>query len=181
MATISGTSELTRVDGDRLLRVAAVAFTVAVLLHNGDHVRRGADAVASDVFWAGSLSILLEVAVVAVVVAGHRVAPLLATATGFGLAAGYVLVHALPARSWLSDPLFAGGAEGVSQAAALLEIAAALLLGAAGALALRQRGGLASATEPHPVEPWPRVLAHPAVLAMTLGNLAILVVSLVDR
>lgn len=172
---------LAGVDGARVLQAAVVLFTAAVLLHNGDHVRRGADAVASDVFWVGSLSILLEIAVVAVVVARHRVAPLLAATTGFGLAAGYVLVHVLPGRSWLSDPLFDGGAEALSQAAAALEIVAALALGAAGVYALRQRGGRAPVTERRRTEPWSQVLTHPAVLAMALGNLAILVLSFADR
>jgi len=179
----SGTSSSTALDGDRLLHAAAWLFTAAVLFHNSDHVRRGADAVASDVFWAGSLSILLEVGVVALVFLGHRVAPLFAATTGFSLAAGYVLVHLLPGRSWLSDPLFSGGgAEVVSQLAASIEIVAALSLGAAGLVALRQRGGLTSASSGGPsARTWSRALTHPAVLAMGVGNLVILVLSLADR
>lgn len=180
MATIQRSSSRA-VDGDRLLQAAAVLFTAAVLVHNGDHVRRGADAVASDVFWAGSLSILLEVGVVALVVLGHRTAPLAATTAGFSLAAGYVLVHLLPGRGWLSDPLFDGGAEGVSQLAASFEIVAALALGAAGSVALRQRGGLASATAGAATGSWTKVLTHPVVLAMALGNAVILVLSIADR
>lgn len=169
-------------DGDRLLRAAAWLFTAAVLFHNSDHVRRGADAVGDDVFWAGSLSIALEVGVVALVFLGHRVAPLFAATTGFSLAAGYVLVHLLPGRSWLSDPLFSGGAELVSQLAASFEIVAALSLGAAGLVALRQRGGLASAAGGGGEgPPWTKVLTHPAVVAMALGNAVILVLSLADR
>jgi hypothetical protein len=152
-----------------------------VLFHNGDHVRRGADAVGGDVFWAGSLSILLEVAVVALVFLGHRLAPLAAATAGFSLAAGYVLVHLLPARSWLSDPLFDGGAEVVSQLAASLEIIAALALGAAGLLLLTRRGGLVSAGSPGPGPRLVTALAHPAVVAMTVGNAVIFVLSLADR
>ena len=181
MATIQRTSSGAAVDGDRLLHAAAWLFTAAVLFHNGDHVRRGADAVAADVFWAGSLSIALEVGVVALVFLGHRVAPLLAATTGFSLAAGYVLVHLLPGRSWLSDPLFSGGAELVSQLAASVEIVAALSLGFAGVVALRQRGGLASASSGSSTSTWARVVVHPAVLVMALGNFVILVFSLADR
>ena len=181
MATIQRTSSADAVDGDRLLGLAAWLFTAAVLFHNGEHVRRGADAVASDVFWAGSLSIALEVGVVALVVLRHRVAPLLAATTGFSLAAGYVLVHLLPARSWLSDPLFSGGAEVVSQLAASLEIVAALALGTAGLVAVRQRGGLASASTGATAGSWSKVLIHPAVLAIALGNAVILVLSFADR
>jgi hypothetical protein len=181
VATLQRTSSADAVDGDRLLHAAAWLFTAAVLFHNGDHVRRGADAVASDVFWAGSLSIALEVGVVAIVVLRHRVAPLLAATTGFSLAAGYVLVHLLPRRSWLSDPLFSGGAEVVSQLAASLEILAALALGAAGLVALRRRGGLASASTGTTSGSWSKVLTHPAVLAMALGNAVVLILSFADR
>ena len=181
MATIQRTSPGSALDGERLLRIAGWCFTAAVLFHNGDHVRRGADAVGDDVFWAGSLSILLEVGVVALVFLGHRLAPLAAATTGFSLAAGYVLVHLLPGRSWLSDPLFSGGAEVVSQLAASLEIVAALALGTAGLVALRQRGGLASASTGATAGSWSKVLIHPAVLAMALGNAVILVLSFADR
>jgi hypothetical protein len=182
VATIQRTQPRTALDADRLLLAAVWIFTAAVLLHNSDHVRRGADAVATDVFWAGSLSIPLEVAVVAVVILGHRVAPLFAATTGFSLAAGYILVHLLPGRSWLSDPLFSdGGAELQSQLAASIEIVAALALGAAGLLALRQRGGLASAGTGATTGTWSKVLTHPAVLAMALGNAVVFILSIVDR
>lgn len=177
------TIQRSRTDADRLLLGAAALFTAAVLLHNGDHVRRGADAVADDVFWAGSLAIGLEVAVVALVVARHRWAPLLAAVAGWSLAAGYVLVHLLPGRGWLSDPLFDGGAEALSQAAAGLEVVAASALGLAGWVALRAGGGLASAASMPggPTVAWGRALTHPIVLAMALGNAVVLVLSFADR
>jgi hypothetical protein len=120
--------------------------------------------------------------VVALVFLRHRVAPLFAATSGFALAAGYVLVHLLPERGWLSDPLFAGGAETASQLAAAIEIVAALALGTAGLLALRARGGLASAAAAgQPTASWREACTHPAVVAMALGNAAILVLSLLDR
>jgi hypothetical protein len=108
-------------------------------------------------------------------VQGHRWAPLAATVAGASLAVGYVVVHVLPARSWLSDPLFSGGASRLSQAAALLEIAAAGALAAAGYAALRERGGLASAALAPPEGPRPlrAVARHPVVAAMVIGNAAI--------
>ncbi len=60
---------------DRLLFAAAALFTVAVLVHNGDHLRRGFDSVDTDVFVAGTLGIVLEVGVVALACARHRLAP----------------------------------------------------------------------------------------------------------
>ena len=181
MATIQRSATAATLDGDRLLRLAGWCFTAAVLFHNGDHVRRGSGAVGDDVFWAGSLSILLEVAVVGLVFLGHRFAPLAAASAGFSLAAGYVLVHLLPGRSWLSDPLFDGGAEGVSQLAASFEIVAALALGAAGSVAVRQRGGLASASAGAATGSWTKVLTHPVVLVMALGHAEILVLSIAAR
>ena len=82
---------------------AASLFTVAVLVHNFDHLRRGIEAVHRDVFWAGTMSIGLEVAIVVLLVARHRFAPLVSVVGGFGLALGYLTVHFLPARAWLSD------------------------------------------------------------------------------
>ena len=165
---------------DRHLEWAATFFAVAVLLHNGDHLRRGADAISSDVFWVGSAAILLEVAVVVAVFLRHPVAPLAAAVTGFNLAIGYVVVHLLPERGWLSDPLFEGDASAVSQGAAMLEIAAAVTLGIVGLTVLRHRGGLVSATQPSsvPERRLGEVLRHPVVAAMVLGNAVIFAGSL---
>ena len=68
----------------------------------------------------------------------------------------------------------------MSQVAALIEIAAALTLGVAGTVALRQRGGLASATVERPLQPWSSVLTNPVVLAMALGNVVIFALSIAD-
>lgn len=130
------------------LRLAAIAFAVAVAFHTVDHLRRGVGSVDGDVLWAGNLALVLEVGVVVLVLIDHRWAPLAAATVGAGLAAGYVLVHLLPDRGWLSDPLFSGGASAISQVAAVLEIAAATWLSVAGFVELRQRGGLASAARP---------------------------------
>src|SRR5690242_11700061 len=62
----------------RQLEWAATLFTVAVLLHNLDHLRRGAGDLHGDVFLAGTLSMVLEIGVVAAVFARHRAAPLAA-------------------------------------------------------------------------------------------------------
>lgn len=164
---------------DAWLIGAATFFTVAVLIHNGDHVRRGSDAVSTDVFWAGTASIALEIAVVVLACQRHRLAPLVATASGFGLAAGYLFVHFLPERSWLSDSFTsATNVSPVSWFAASLEVIAAITLGAVGVLALRASGGLASAARPDPdARPLREGLLHPAALTMIAGNAAVLVVS----
>lgn len=163
---------------DRMLRWAALFFTVAVLLHNSDHARRGGRAVSTDLFAVGSLAILLEVGVVVLVLQRHRFAPLAAAATGFSLAIGYVVAHVLGPRGWVSDPLFSGGASRLSQAAAILEIAAALTLGAVGTVVLRRRTGLAATASEHgAARPLASALREPAAVAMIFGNAIIFAVT----
>ena len=163
---------------DRRLRLAATAFAVAVVLHGIDHARRGAHSVRGDVFWVGTSAILLEVGVVALVFARHRLAPLAAASVGSALAAGYVLVHFTPRRSFFNDSLVSGGAELPSIVAATLEVAAALALAATGWLALRARGGLASAADAAAPAADPAGYRSPVVVGMALANVAILAVSL---
>lgn len=57
--------QATRADrGHQALVLAAAFFTLAVLIHNADHVRRGADSASLAVFWVGTAAIGLEVAIV---------------------------------------------------------------------------------------------------------------------
>jgi hypothetical protein len=175
------TPDRSRARDDRLLGWAATFFAVAVLLHNADHLRRGADAVGTDVFWVGSAAVLAEVAVVVVVFLRHATAPLAAVAIGAPLAAGYVLVHVTPERGWLSDSFVNGDVSALSWAVALLEIAAAVTLGMVGAAVLRRRG-LADAAQPPPIpgRSLGEVLAHPVVAAMVVGNVVIFAASVAD-
>src|SRR5947199_7607472 len=84
-------------DGDqRRLEWAAWFFTLAVLVHNADHVRRNAGTLAHDVFAVGTAAMAVEVAIVVMVFGRHRLAPLFAAVAGASLAAGYVLVHFTP-------------------------------------------------------------------------------------
>jgi hypothetical protein len=164
---------------DRLVLGAATVFAAAVLIHGADHTRRGVDAIDRDVFWAGTAAIALEVGVVVLACQRHRLAPLAAAVVGGSLAVGYVVVHFLPDRGWLSDSLTsASDASALSWTAASLEVVAALALAAAGIVALRERGGLVSAATPHGAElPLGSGVAHPLALAMIAGNAAILAVS----
>jgi hypothetical protein len=158
---------------------AAGFFTVAVLIHNSDHVRRGTESVSKDVFWVGTSAIALEVALVVLATQRHRLAALAAAAGGFSLAAGYVVVHFLPARGWLSDSFTsAPDVSPLSWFAASLEVVAAITLGVVGLAALRERGGLANATRPNPEQRALRdALLHPIALTMIAGNIAVLAIS----
>lgn len=163
-------------DAYALPRVAATLFTLAVLVHNFDHVRRGVDAVQSSVFWTGTAAIVVEVGVVWLVFARHRLAPLACVAAGSSLALGYVLVHFTPQRSFFSDSL--AGAQVATLFAAGFETAAAVVLAAAGFVAHR-RGAEADAS-PSTREELLAALRHPVVLASIVGNVALLVASFVE-
>ena len=149
--------------GDRWLLGASAFFTAAVLFHNADHVRRGADSLTTDVFVAGTAAIVLEVVIVVLCCQRHRVAALVAAVAGIQLAIGYVLVHFLPDRSWLSDSL---------------EVLAASALALAGVAVLLRRGGIGSAVAPYRGQRTVvDAVRHPLALAMALGNVAVLAIS----
>ena len=163
----------------RLLEAAAAFFSLAVLIHNGDHLRRGGDSVTADVFWIGVAAIVVEVGVVVLVFMRQRIAPLASTVAGFSLALGYLIVHFTPERSWLSDSFLTGDAAVVSLFAAALETAAALALGVVGGIALRRKR---SASGPWSSErSLTSAMSRPVVLAMLLGNAVILVGSVLTR
>jgi len=42
------------------LRIAAVVFAVALLVHGADHLRRGMDVVTPEVFWLGNVQLVEE-------------------------------------------------------------------------------------------------------------------------
>jgi hypothetical protein len=171
----------TRTD-QRWLEWAAGFFAVCVLVHNADHLRRGATALHADVFWSGVLALGMETALVVLVFARHRLAPAVAVVGGFGLAAGYLVVHFTPARGWLSDSLLSGLSAGraVSIVAAGLEtISAAILAGVA--LGIVVRRGAVPRLNREAAVPWRRAWLHPVTLTLVAGNAIILLGSLLQR
>jgi hypothetical protein len=139
---------------DRVLRYAALFYAGGFLVHTADHLRRGLDVLTPEVFWAGTVSGVVAVAAIALALVGHRLAPLVAVAHGFSQALGVAAVHLPPTWSAFSDSLPDAGADALSWAAVLLEIAGALAFAAAGAYVLRRgarcppRGGRRRATLP---------------------------------
>lgn len=166
-------------EGDLLLLGAATFFAAAVLVHGADHVRRGVDAISTDVFWIGTAAVVLQVALVVLACQRHRVASLTSAIGGFALALGYVVVHFTPERDLLSDSFVSAlDLSMMSLVAATMEVSAALTLGVCGLLVLHRRGGLASAAAPWPPQRSFRgALVHPLSAVMIAGNLVILVVS----
>jgi hypothetical protein len=167
--------------GDAALDGAAAVFTLAVMVHGVDHLRRGIDASGRDVFWLGTLGMFLEVAVVVLVASRHRLAPLAATFGGVALAAGYAAVHFLPARSWLSDPFAsARDVNALSWFAGSFEIVAALGLAAAAAVVAQHRRAGALHTAPAP-RPLAVAVREPVVVAMAVGNVLLWFAAVVTR
>ena len=158
-----------RIDQVWLVRAAGL-FTVAVLVHNFDHTRRGSGSVDTDVAVAGTLAIFVEVGVVLLAAMRHPEAPRAAVASGLALAAGYCR-RALPARPGLAQRLVPErrGREPVLVGGRLLR-------------GRRRPGpglrGLAAAQRPGTVLA-PRSLGegirHPVPAAMLVGNVVLLI------
>jgi hypothetical protein len=120
------------------LRSAAVLFAVGLAIHTADHLRRGVDVITGQVFWGGMVLTTTSVIAIALVLTGHRAAPLVATAVGFLAAIAVSAAHLLPTWSALSDSLPDGHVDALSWAAVLIEITGAVAFGVAGLYALRQ-------------------------------------------
>ena len=125
------------------LRVAAVVFAVALLVHGADHLRRGMDVVTPEVFWLGNVQLVLSLVTLVLVFRGHRWAPAFAVGVGFASAVGFSAAHLLPHWSAFSDSFtgahHASGVTAFSWFAACFEIGAGLALGVTGLRALRTR------------------------------------------
>src|SRR4051794_37534818 len=124
-----------------VLRVAAVVFALALLVHGADHLRRGMDVVTAEVFWLGTLQLVLSAVTLVLIFRGHRLAPAFAVGVGFASATGFSASHLLPHWSAFSDAFtgahHAPDVTAFSWLAAIFEIGAGLVLGVAGLRALR--------------------------------------------
>lgn len=125
---------------DTWLVRAGYLFAFGSGIHLLDHLRRGQDSVTEQLYWAGNLGLVIQVAVITLIVTRHRVAPLAAMAAGVPLALGFTAAHWLPEWSSLSDSFVEDGAAGFSYIASLAEIAGALAIAVAGYLVVRERG-----------------------------------------
>ena len=123
------------------LRYAPLVYAFGLLVHTADHLRRGIGVLTPEVFWAGNVSTVAGVAVIIVVLTGHRLAAPVAAAFGFPVAVGIALVHLLPHWSALSDA-FPGahhtGVTSMSWGVVLIEIVGAIALSVAGLVAVRR-------------------------------------------
>ena len=134
--------------GARRLVLAGYLFALGSAVHVADHLRRGQDSVTEQLYWAGNLALVVQVAVITLILTRHRLAPVAAAAAGFPLALGFFAAHWLPEWSALSDPVWEIGGW-FSYLASTLEIAGALAIGLAGSAIVRARG-LAAFGRPTP-------------------------------
>ena len=68
---------------DRLARrllLAGYLFAFGSAVHVVDHLRRGQDSVTEQLYWAGNLALVVQVAVITLILTRHRLAPLAAAA-----------------------------------------------------------------------------------------------------
>src|SRR6186997_2408824 len=109
---------------DRNLWRAGVLFAAGSAVHMVDHLRRGQGSITDELYWAGNLATIVQVAVITLIFTRHRLAPLAA--------------HWLPEWSALSDPVWdVTSAPWLSYAASALEIAGALAIGVTGLAIVR--------------------------------------------
>lgn len=125
---------------DRRLLSAGLLFAGGSGIHLLDHLRRGQGSVTEELYWAGNLALILQVAVITLVLTRHRLAPLAAAAAGFLLGLGFAAAHWLPEWSVLSDSFVEGDVDAFSLIASGTEIIGAFAVGLAGLAILRQRG-----------------------------------------
>jgi hypothetical protein len=127
--------------GRRALRYATGFYAIGLAIHTADHFRRGTEVLTNEVLTLGTLSTLGGLVVIALVFAGHRLAPLVAVVFGIPVAIGVAATHLLPEWSDFSDA-FPGahhtGVTAMSWVVVLVEVAGLLAVGAAGAYALRE-------------------------------------------
>ena len=115
-------------------------FALGSAVHLFDHLRRGQGSVTDELYWAGNLALIVQVAVITLVLTRHHLAPLAAAVFGFPLAIGFFVAHWLPEWSSISDPVWEIG-DAISYVASALEIVGALAVGITGVAVVRASGG----------------------------------------
>lgn len=116
----------------RLLSVLAVGYVVLDLLHFGDHLRQGR-ALAPQIYTAGTVGLVVAIAVAVLAVRHHALAAPAATAFGLVAAVGVTASHLLPAWGYLSDSYIPLHLDALSWISAIALVAGALALAACGA------------------------------------------------
>jgi hypothetical protein len=91
---------------EQRLFAAGLAFAAGSAIHLIDHLRRGQGSVSEVLYAVGNVSLVVQVATIALVLTRHRLAPVAAVSAGFSLALGFLAAHWLPRWSSISDPVW---------------------------------------------------------------------------
>jgi hypothetical protein len=135
------------------LKRAAWIYAIGTTLHTIDHFRRGAGSTSWELVEVGTAGTILAAIVITLILTEHRLAPTAAVSVGFAHGLGIAAVHWLPRWSVLSDSFFDWSAGPISWTAVTLEVAGAIGVGVAGAIALRRsRAGSPDSPSPQPIE-----------------------------
>ena len=124
-------------------------MVVALLLHGGDHMRRGMNVVPPAVMVGGTLQLILAAVTIVLVFRRNRWAPLAAVGIGYAGAVGFTAAHLLPKWGFFSDSFINAPpwarVTAFSWVTAILEIAANLVFGTIGLMLVRERRATPSA------------------------------------
>ena len=134
------------------LKTVTVVFAIAFAIHLADHAIRGPAVVQPMVLWGGVLQGVFAVIVLTMVLREYPAAAKFAMVLGFGSALLFTSAHLLPHWGPNSDsyiyPAPGAGVTWFSWVTAVLEVGAALVLGAAAVRTQRsQRAGAAPQTQ----------------------------------
>jgi hypothetical protein len=112
---------------------AAALFLTANAVHTLDHARTGLDRLTAEVVSAGTLLTIAAVLTLVLALRRDPRAPVACIGVGVAAALGVAAAHLAPHWSALSDPYPGLGLDALSWVVMLAEIAAGLVLAAAGA------------------------------------------------
>ena len=129
MTTVAGRTAETSA-----LRLTGALWALAIVVHAGDHLRRGFDASPGVVIGLGTAAFVLQGLAIGAALLRDSRAPLLAVAVALPNVLGVVAVHLLPHWSFLSDsfPDHAPGTTAFSWVTAIAEVATGLAFAYAG-------------------------------------------------
>lgn len=111
---------------------AAAVFVAANVLHTLDHLRQGLGGLTPEILTAGTLLTLAAIAVLALALRGDPRAAVVGCGVGVSGALGIAAAHLAPHWGALSNPYPEIGADALSWAVMLAEIAAAFALAVVG-------------------------------------------------
>ncbi len=122
------------------LATAAWVYIAGLVLHTGDHMRRGLGDTDEGVIWGGTLLLVLAAVALTLVFTRHALAPAAAVVVGGATAIGVSAAHLLPDWGPLSEELAAADVDALTWLAVGSEIVGGAVLALAGLAIVRRSG-----------------------------------------